>query len=97
MEKFLRFPISGSTYILVSATNIALISQLTGTTTAIYYKSGGSATDVVTITHASLINDGFRDFVQNQVINALQTPWAPFEKGRSGGCITWHALLFCLD
>jgi hypothetical protein len=75
MEKFLRFPISGSTYILVSATNIALISQLTGTTTAIYYKSGGSATDVVTITHASLSNDGFRDFVQNQVINALQTPW----------------------
>lgn len=75
MEKFLRFPISGSTFILVSATNIALISQLTGTTTAIYYKSGGSATDVVTITHASLVNDGFRDFVQNQVLAALETSW----------------------
>ena len=75
MEKFLRFPISGSTFILVSVTNIALISQLTGTTTAIYYKSGGSATDVVTITHASLVNDGFRDFVQNQVLAALETSW----------------------
>ena len=75
MEKFLRFPISGSTSILVSATNIALISQLTGTTTAIYYKSGSSATDVVTITHATLANDGFRDFVQNQVVAALETAW----------------------
>jgi hypothetical protein len=75
MEKFLKFPISGSTFILVSATNIALISQLTGTTTAIYYKSGGSATDVVTITHALLANDGFRDFVQNQVLAALETSW----------------------
>ena len=75
MDKFLKFPITGGTSIIVSATNVALVAQLTGTTTAIYYKSGGSATDIVTITHASLANDGFRDFVQNQIIAALTTSW----------------------
>jgi hypothetical protein len=75
MEKFLRFPISGSTYQLVSATNIALIQQATATTTTIAYKSSSTGTDILTITHASVANDDFRDFVQNQVLSALETSW----------------------
>jgi hypothetical protein len=75
MEKFLKFPISGGTYQLVSVTDIALIQQASATTTTIAYKSGGSATDILTITHASVANDNFRDFVQNQVIGALETSW----------------------
>jgi hypothetical protein len=75
MEKFLKFPITGSTFILVPATNIVFVAQLTGTTTAIYYKNSNSAGDILTITHASLANDGFRDFVQNQIAAALTTSW----------------------
>jgi|688.fasta_scaffold185958_3 hypothetical protein len=75
MEKFLKFPISGSTYQLLSCTGIILIEQATATTTTIAYKASDANTDVVTITHGSVANDDFRDFLQNQVIAALETPW----------------------
>ncbi len=75
MEKFLSFPISGGTTQLVSATGIVIVRQLSSTSTTIGYKSGSTNTDVVTITHASVSNDDFRDFVQKQIIAALQTPW----------------------
>jgi hypothetical protein len=75
MEKFLSFPISGSTTQLVSVTGIVIIEQASATTTTIAYKAGNASGDIITITHASVANDDFRDFVQNQVIAALQTPW----------------------
>jgi hypothetical protein len=75
MEKFLSFPISGSTTQLFSVTGIAIIEQTAATTTTIAYKAGNASGDIITITHASVANDDFRDFVQKQVAAALQTPW----------------------
>jgi hypothetical protein len=75
MEKFLSFPLTGSTTQLVSATGIAIIEQASATTTTIAYKAGNSSGDIITITHASVSNDDFRDFVQKQVVAALQKPW----------------------
>ena len=75
MEKFLSFPISGSTTQLVSVTGIAIIEQTAATTTTIAYKAGNASGDILTITHASVANDDFRDFVQKQVVAALQTSW----------------------
>jgi hypothetical protein len=75
MEKFLKFPISGSTYQLVSITDVVIVEQTAATTTTLQYKGAGSTADVLTITHASVSNDDFRDFVQNQIQAALQTPW----------------------
>jgi hypothetical protein len=75
MEKFLSFPLTGSTTQIVSATGIILIEQASSTTTTIAYKAGNASGDIVTITHATVSNDDFRDFVQKQVVAALQTPW----------------------
>jgi len=75
MEKFLSFPISGSTTQLVSVTGIVVIQQATATTTTIAYKAGNASGDILTITHGSVSNDDFRDFVQAQVRAALQTSW----------------------
>lgn len=75
MEKFLSFPITGSTTQLISATGIVIIEQTTALTTTIAYKAGNASGDILTITHASVSNDDFRDFVQKQVVAALQTPW----------------------
>jgi hypothetical protein len=76
MEKFLKFPISGSTYQLVSITDLVIVEQTAATTTTLQYKGAGSTADVLTITHASVSNDDFRDFVQKQIEAALQTSWA---------------------
>jgi hypothetical protein len=75
MEKFLKFPISGSTYQLVSITGVIIVEQTAATTTTIQYAAGNSAGDILTITHASVANDDFRDFVQNQIEAALSTAW----------------------
>lgn len=75
MEKFLKFPISGGTYQLVSCTGIILIEQTSAITTTIAYKASDANTDVVTIFHASIPNLEFRDFVQDQVVAALETAW----------------------
>jgi hypothetical protein len=75
MEKFLRIPLSGSTFQLVSVTGVVIVEQTAATTTTIQYAAGNSAGDILTITHASVSNDDFRDFIQNQMIAALQTPW----------------------
>jgi hypothetical protein len=75
MEKFLSFPISGSTTQLVSVTGIVIIEQASATTTTIAYKAGNASGDILTITHGSVANDDFRDFVQDQVRAALQTSW----------------------
>jgi hypothetical protein len=75
MEKFLKFPISGSTFQLVSITGVALVRQASATTTTIAYIAGNSSGDILTITHASVSNDDFRDFVQSQIEAALKTSW----------------------
>jgi len=77
MEKFLSIPVTSQQYQLVSATDIALIAQASTTTVTITYKSGGSASDVLTITHATAGagDETMRDAIQNAVIAALQTPW----------------------
>jgi len=75
MEKFLKFPISGSTYQLVSITGVVIVEQVSATQTTIAYKSGSASGDILTITHGSVSNDDFRDFVQNQIEDALQTSW----------------------
>ena len=75
MEKFLRIPLTGSTFQLVSVTGVVIVEQTAATTTTIQYAAGNSAGDILTITHASVSNDDFRDFIQNQMIAALQTPW----------------------
>jgi hypothetical protein len=76
MEKFLKFPISGSTYRILSITGVLLVTQASATTTTLTYKNPNTSVDVVTITHASVSNDDFRDFVQKQIEAALQTSWA---------------------
>lgn len=75
MEKFLKFPISGSTYQLVSITGVVIVEQTSATQTTIAYKAGNASGDILTITHGSVSNDDFRDFVQTQIESALQTSW----------------------
>ncbi len=53
MEKFLKFPISGSTDQLVSCTGIILIEQTSAITTTIAYKGSDANTDVATETRYS--------------------------------------------
>jgi hypothetical protein len=72
MEKFLSIPVTGHGNQLISATNILFIKQASYAKTAIRYKDGG----VVEITHAAVSNDDFRDFLQENLIAALQTSWA---------------------
>lgn len=77
MEKFLSIPVTSEQYQLVSATDIALIEQASTTTVTITYKSGGTSSDVITITHATAGSgdETMRDAIQNAVIAALQLPW----------------------
>lgn len=77
MEKFLKIPVTGEQYQLVSATGIVLIEQGSTTTVTITYKGGNTGTDVVTITHKddSDGSEAMRDAIQNAVLAALQTPW----------------------
>jgi hypothetical protein len=77
MEKFLSIPVTGEQgNQLLSATGIVLIEQLSTTTVGVYYKSGSTGTDVVTITHAAPVdNETMRDAIQDAIIAALQTPW----------------------
>lgn len=77
MEKFLKIPVTGEQFQIVSATGIVLIEQASTTTVTIAYK-GDAGTDVVTITHAASAGAGdetMRDAIQDAVIAALQTPW----------------------
>ena len=76
MEKFLRIPVTGEQTQLVSATGIVLIEQNSTTTVHVHYKSS-TATDVVTITHATAPSndESMRDAIQDAVIAALGTPW----------------------
>ena len=76
MEKFLSIPVTNEQNQLLSATGIVLIEQETTTTVHVHYKSS-TATDVVTITHATAPSgdETMRDAIQNAVISALQTPW----------------------
>lgn len=78
MEKFLRIPVTSEQYQLVSATDIALIEQASTTTVTIAYKSGGTSTDVITITHATAGSgdETMRDAIQNAVIAALSSHWS---------------------
>lgn len=77
MEKFLSIPVTSEQYQLVSATDIALIEQASTTTVTITYKSGGTSSDVITITHATADSgdETMRDAIQNAVVAALQMPW----------------------
>jgi hypothetical protein len=76
MEKFLSIPVTNEQNQLLSATGIVLIEQETTTTVHVHYKAS-TATDVVTITHATAPsgNETMRDAIQDAVIGALQTPW----------------------
>lgn len=72
MEKFLKFPITGSTFQLLAIKGIVVIAQASATTTTVQYLG---TTEIVTITHDTVANDDFRDFVQNQIEAALSTAW----------------------
>ena len=76
MEKFLSIPVTSEQNQLLSATGIVLIEQETVTTVHVHYKAS-TATDVVTITHATAPagNETMRDAIQAAVIAALATPW----------------------
>jgi hypothetical protein len=76
MEKFLSIPVTNEQRQLLSATGIVLIEQETTGTVHVHYKAS-TATDVVTITHATLPagDESMRDAIQNAVIAALSTPW----------------------
>jgi hypothetical protein len=76
MEKFLRIPVTNEQTQLVSATDIVLIEQQSATTVQIHYKST-TATDVVTITHATRgsQDESMRDAIQNAVIASLEEGW----------------------
>jgi hypothetical protein len=76
MEKFLSIPVTNEQRQLLSATGIVLIEQETTSTVHVHYKAS-TATDVVTITHATAPagNETMRDAIQNAVVAALQTPW----------------------
>lgn len=76
MEKFLKIPVTGEQFQIVSATGIVLIEQASTIAVTIAYK-GDAGTDVVTITHAAAGagDETMRDAIQDAVIAALQTPW----------------------
>ena len=71
MEKFLKLPIDEGTFQLVSITDLIAVITKDATNTELNYKSGS----VLGITHASVSNDEFRDFIQTQIAGALQTSW----------------------
>jgi hypothetical protein len=76
MEKFLSIPVTNEQRQLIAATGIVLIEQESTTTVHVHYKAS-TATDVVTITHATAPagNETMRDAIQNAVVAALGTPW----------------------
>jgi hypothetical protein len=76
MEKFLSIPVTNEQRQLLAATGIVLIEQESTTTVHVHYKAS-TATDVVTITHATAPagNETMRDAIQNAVVAALGTPW----------------------
>jgi hypothetical protein len=76
MEKFLRIPVTNEQTQILSATGIVLIEQESTTTVHVHYKAS-TATDVVTITHATAGsgNEAMRDAIQNAVIASLEEGW----------------------
>ena len=77
MEKFLRIPVTGEQFQLVSATGVILVEQASTATVTIAYKAGSTGTDIVTITHATAGagDETMRDAIQDAILAALQTPW----------------------
>jgi hypothetical protein len=76
MEKFLSIPVTNEQRQLLSATGIVLIEQETTTTVHVHYKAS-TATDVVTITHATAPagDESMRDAIQDAIVKALTTSW----------------------
>ena len=77
MAKFLSIPVTSEGNQLISADDIKIIKQASGTTVTVVY-GGAAAQDVLTITHAALANPGsveMRDVIQNAVVDAHQSVW----------------------
>lgn len=76
MEKFISLPVTNEPNQLVSANGIKLIDQASTTTVTITY-GGAAAQDVITITHTALAagDESMQAFIQDSVIEALQTAW----------------------
>tara|TARA_R110002126_G_scaffold135489_1_gene279702 strand:- start:81 stop:374 length:294 start_codon:yes stop_codon:yes gene_type:complete len=77
MEKFLSVPVTNEQYQLVSATNVGLIEQASTTTVTVTYKTGGTGSDILTITHATAGagDETMRDAIQDGVVKILGMKW----------------------
>ena len=73
MAKFLSIPVTDEQKQLVSADDVVLVEQASGTTCTIVYQGG----KVVTITHAaeSSNEETTRDYIQDSIVLAQQQPW----------------------
>lgn len=73
MEKFLSIPVTSQGNQLVSVSGIKLIdaASATETATTIAYAGG----KVTTVTSAAQVAFSMRDFLQDSMVEALQSPW----------------------
>ena len=77
MEKFLSLPVTGEPNRLISCNGIKMITQPTADTVVITYGSGSTAADIITITHTAIAagSEAMQEFIQDNVVWALQTAW----------------------
>tara|TARA_R110002050_G_scaffold82020_1_gene175641 strand:- start:1261 stop:1539 length:279 start_codon:yes stop_codon:yes gene_type:complete len=71
MEKFLSIPVTGEGNQLVPVTDVKLIEDLSTATTGIYYGEG----ILITLTHGTVSGTVFRNWLQGEMVKALQTDW----------------------
>ena len=73
MEKFLSIPVTGEGNQLVSVSGIKLIdaANATAADTLITYAGG----KVTTVSVTAQVDFSMRDFLQDSMVEALQSPW----------------------
>lgn len=77
MQKFFYLPVTSEQNYLINCNGVLLVKQASTTTVTITYGSGSTGADVLTITHATAGagDETMKDWVQAQIVSALQTPW----------------------
>lgn len=77
MTKFFYLAVPNEQNYLIPCNSVALVKQASTTTVTISYFSGSASTDVITITHAAAGagDETMKDWVQDQIVAALQKPW----------------------
>lgn len=77
MTKFFWLPVTSEQNYLIPCNGVALVKQASTTTVTIALMSASTGTDIITITHATAGagDETMKDWVQEQIVAALQTSW----------------------